>query len=249
MAQGGRRHGGGPVRTVQRLAMPPIGLPLPQIGLPLPPIGLPPLSSGFGPIIPFHDGEYPGSAFAAARAYRNEFRGPIVASPFFPTPFIVYVPQYIPVLVTESVTPAAREKDYRRRLTGSLLVDVHPNDVQVFVDGYYAGNPQDSRGLFALEPGPHNVEIIAPGYETVSFNVKIMADESITYRRVLTPANSAPTNSTPAPGAQQKASPAADKPVAKTFYLIPGCYLGDVPPKDARLPATCDVSRAVVYQP
>jgi hypothetical protein len=32
-----------------------------------------------------------------------------------------------------------------------------------------------------------------------------------------------------------------------TFYLIPGCYMGNVPPKEANLPATCDITRAVSF--
>jgi hypothetical protein len=30
-----------------------------------------------------------------------------------------------------------------------------------------------------------------------------------------------------------------------TFYFIPGCYAGNVPPKDAGLPATCDQTRVI----
>jgi hypothetical protein len=46
------------------------------------------------------------------------------------------------------------------------------------------------------------------------------------------------------------APPPPPVPVAhKTFYIIPGCYLGDVPPKDASLPSTCDVSKARAFQP
>ena len=50
----------------------------------------------------------------------------------------------------------------------------------------------------------------------------------------------------PAPDAAVKAPAAAKQP--ETFYLIPGCYMGNVPPKEANLPATCDVARAVSVQ-
>jgi hypothetical protein len=33
-----------------------------------------------------------------------------------------------------------------------------------------------------------------------------------------------------------------------TFYLVPGCYMGNVPPEEANLPATCDLARAVSFQ-
>jgi hypothetical protein len=49
------------------------------------------------------------------------------------------------------------------------------------------------------------------------------------------------------------AAPAAPPPTVpvthKAFYIIPGCYLGDVPPKDASLPPTCDVGNARTFQP
>jgi hypothetical protein len=48
------------------------------------------------------------------------------------------------------------------------------------------------------------------------------------------------------------APPAPPPPVPvthKTFYIIAGCYLGDVPPKDAGLPPTCDVAKTRTFQP
>jgi hypothetical protein len=36
----------------------------------------------------------------------------------------------------------------------------------------------------------------------------------------------------------------------RTLYVIPGCYVGNVPPKDvARLPANCDVTKVTTYVP
>ena len=53
------------------------------------------------------------------------------------------------------------------------------------------------------------------------------------------------------------ASPSASCPAVRVSAtqplcqnrVIPGCYLGDVAPKDAGLPATCDQSRAVTFRP
>lgn len=41
---------------------------------------------------------------------------------------------------------------------------------------------------------------------------------------------------------------AAASVTRKPFYFIPGCYLGDVPPEKAGLPATCDPGKVVVYR-
>jgi len=35
----------------------------------------------------------------------------------------------------------------------------------------------------------------------------------------------------------------------RTLYLIPGCYIGNVPPKDVKLPATCDLSKLTTFSP
>ena len=35
----------------------------------------------------------------------------------------------------------------------------------------------------------------------------------------------------------------------RTLYVIPGCYVGNVPPKDVRLPANCDLKRVTTYVP
>jgi PEGA domain-containing protein len=73
--------------------------------------------------------------------------------------------------------------------TGSLKLKVKPNDAQVYVDGYFAGLVDDFDGVFQklnLEVGPHHIEIHAPGYETLSFDVQIQFDETTTYRGELT---------------------------------------------------------------
>ena len=127
-----------------------------------------------------------------------------------------------------------------------LMLEIQPPVAQVFSDGYYIGIPEDFRfenvGA-VLEPGPHRIDLLARGYEPVSFDVNLTRGQSATFRHVLTPLVRAPQ---PAPDAVVKAPLAAKAPT--TFYLIPGCYMGNVPPKDANLPATCDVARAVTFQ-
>jgi hypothetical protein len=117
---------------------------------------------------------------------------------------------------------------------GSLILRVQPGSAQVWVDGYYVGSADDFDGsprTLALDAGPHTIELDEPAHETVRFEVKTVSNEPIIYRRALTRVSIA----VPAP------IPSTSTPV----FLIPGCYLGNVPPKDAGLPATCDLSRAV----
>ena len=68
---------------------------------------------------------------------------------------------------------------------GALRIVNAPPNAQVFVDGYYAGVVDEYDGVFQhlnLEIGPHRVEIEVPGYERLSFDVRIRPGETITYR-------------------------------------------------------------------
>ena len=35
----------------------------------------------------------------------------------------------------------------------------------------------------------------------------------------------------------------------RTVYVIPGCYVGNVPPKDVKLPAHCDLKKLTTFNP
>lgn len=222
--------------------LPAIGLPLPEIGLPLPEIGLPP-------------------AIDAHPRVRRDHPSRMIEAPTV----IYLVPGYYawgyPNRVHAFAPTAASRKassSHRKQkpVTGSLRLDVEPSSVlQVYVDGYYVGTPDDLNGELELEAGPHKIEIRAQGYEPLSFDVKIVAARSITYRGVLTPieAGRKPGTTAVTPhadpvqtGLKPDATTAPATPT--TFYLIPGCYVGNVPPKDARLPATCDQSRVITYK-
>ncbi len=162
---------------------------------------------------------------------------------------VVFVPYGVPVVerevviqrevVEEPAVPVMVEQPSVAR----LILDVHPPTAQVFADGYYIGIPEDFRfedGGAVLEPGPHRIDIVARDHEPVSFDVNLTRGQSATFRHILRPIMSAPQL------APDVAPPEKKQPM--TFYLIPGCYMGNVPPKDANLPATCDLTRAVSVQ-
>jgi hypothetical protein len=70
------------------------------------------------------------------------------------------------------------------RAYGSVRIVDAPRDAQVFVDGYYAGIVDDYDGVFQrlnLEIGPHRIEIEAPGFPRVAFDVRIEPGQTITY--------------------------------------------------------------------
>jgi len=68
---------------------------------------------------------------------------------------------------------------------GELRLNVSPRHAQVFVDGYYAGTVDDYDGAFQalkLESGAYRIELVAPGYEPLTFDVRLTPGQKITYR-------------------------------------------------------------------
>jgi hypothetical protein len=68
---------------------------------------------------------------------------------------------------------------------GELRLDVSPRHAQVYVDGYFAGTVDDFDGAFQgirLAPGAYRIDIVAPGYETQTFDVRITPGQKIRYR-------------------------------------------------------------------
>jgi hypothetical protein len=73
--------------------------------------------------------------------------------------------------------------------TGSIRLNVEPVRGDVYVDGYFAGVVDDFDGHFQhldLTAGPHHIEIIAPGYETLVVDVTIQPHHKLDYRGALT---------------------------------------------------------------
>jgi hypothetical protein len=215
--------------------LPPIGLPLPQIGLPHPPTGLPVVGSQ-----PTRNGGY------AAAPGRRKPHGSVL-------PVVYFLPVYgWPYVAADAKPTDADERAPRAAspgLAGRLRLDISPEgDHQVYVDGYYVGTPADAGGGLELEAGAHTLEISAPGYETLRVPISVASGRSITYRGVLTA--SVPPSPPPAAPAAAAPGPAPAGPAAPmTYYIIRGCYLGNVPPKDAGLPPGCDPDRAIAVTP
>jgi hypothetical protein len=79
---------------------------------------------------------------------------------------------------------------YPYRPYGGVRIDVPQRDAEVYLDGYFAGAVDNYDGTFQqlnLEPGPHKLEIRAPGFSTVAFEVNVEPGRTITYRTSLRP--------------------------------------------------------------
>jgi hypothetical protein len=76
------------------------------------------------------------------------------------------------------------------RPSGSVRLEIPQKDAEVYADGYFAGNVDNFDGRFHqlnLEPGPHRIEVRAPGFEPIAFDVNVEPGRSITYRATMRP--------------------------------------------------------------
>ncbi|MGH9345756.1 MAG: PEGA domain-containing protein [Vicinamibacterales bacterium] len=74
--------------------------------------------------------------------------------------------------------------------TGELRLQIVPRHAEVYVDGYFAGHVDNFDGTFQalrLEEGPYKIEVVAPGYEPLEFDIRILRGRKITYRGELRP--------------------------------------------------------------
>ncbi len=72
---------------------------------------------------------------------------------------------------------------------GGVQLDIDPRRAQVFVDGIYAGLVEDFSGYFhhlELPAGPHDISIVASGYEPLSVHLLVSPGATLTQRATLT---------------------------------------------------------------
>jgi hypothetical protein len=204
-------------------ALPPIGLPLPRIGLPLPAIGLtrPEPSPAVAP---------PRAPIAGRGHHPGRHRGPIFLVPVYAVPVVVQPVVVLPSAVDECAAGVCESSSERQPVRGRLHVDVEPRDAaRIYVDGNFMGGSSEGGGDLELEPGVHTLEIAADGHRSVHETVLVTAGSRLVYTAALEP--------NPPPRREPRT------PV--TFYFLPGCYAGDVPPAQVHLPAGCDPKKAV----
>ena len=124
--------------------------------------------------------------------------------------------------------------------TGRLLLSLHSGvDPQIFVDGYYVGLFSDVAGELILDAGAHTIQLHEEGFRDARVDVRIPLDGTITYDVALQPIEAAPL-----PSAAPASSPA---PAPTTIYVVPGCYIGNVPPQQVTLPAGCDGKGSITF--
>jgi hypothetical protein len=81
--------------------------------------------------------------------------------------------------------PTYPQSSYTSNDEGSLKLKIKPRDAEVYVDGYFVGVVDDFDGIFQklhIDSGAHRIEVRAPGYEPLTFDVRITPDHSTTYQ-------------------------------------------------------------------
>ncbi len=219
---------------------------LPPIGLGLPPIGLAP------PSMPPFKGH--GSRFDRFDRFdRGDHRSRFDFRKHAPTSVVYVLPPFYPDFFASSYSPAPGVMPIYDPAppplppppppppappppaSGWLRLNLEaPPGAQIFVDDYFVGTLEDLNSQLLLETGAHHIEIHAPGHRSLEFDVKVVTDRSITYEGTLERIAGIAPRLGPAPS---------------TIYFIPGCYLGNLPPQQASLPATCDIGKLSTYKP
>jgi len=74
---------------------------------------------------------------------------------------------------------------------GRVRITDAPKGAEVYSDGDYVGIADDFDGRFQqlnLEPGPHRLELRAPGFQTATVDVNVQPGQTIHYRASMQPA-------------------------------------------------------------
>jgi hypothetical protein len=73
---------------------------------------------------------------------------------------------------------------------GGVRLKIKPNTASVYVDGYYAGRVDDFDNIFQKLPlalGSHRIEVTAPGFRPLLFDLTVRDWNTMTYEAWLEP--------------------------------------------------------------
>jgi len=107
----------------------------------------------------------------------------------YPVPYAYAYPYPVPVY--GYAAPSAPVMVGPNSMTyGGVALEITPGDASVYVDGEYAGLVQDfdgTRQTLTLVNGRHRVDVSAPGYQPMSFDVDVYPGQIVPFRGDLQP--------------------------------------------------------------
>jgi hypothetical protein len=158
----------------------------------------------FRPRLSLGFGLWAGFPIAYYNSYYDPFYDPYYYDPYansYPYPAAGYpypaagYPAYPPSVDPSSTYPQAPyppqtgsvgvQPGQDPRNMGGVSFEITPTTAQVFVDGSYVGTAGEFGATtqpLGLTPGRHQIEIRAPGYRTMSFDVDIVAGQVVPYQ-------------------------------------------------------------------
>lgn len=162
----------------------------------------PRLSIGFGIHVGFpvpfpawaYAGPYPYPAPYAYPAYPAGYPAPYPYA--YPAPYPVPYPSPYPVpqppggYPTQAPPAGAVSVNPGTQAYGGVSLEITPADAEVYVDGGYAGRAGDfgpQAQPLTLAVGVHRIEVRAPGYRPLAFDVTISSGYVVPYQGVLQP--------------------------------------------------------------
>jgi hypothetical protein len=140
--------------------------------VPYPNAYLYPYPYGYAPLVPAY------AYGSLAPAYPDTTAAPIY--PPFDSSSITIVPS--PPAAPATTAPGG---------IGGVAFEITPPEAAVFVDGVYVGTAKDFSNMtppLSLAAGRHHFELRAQGYETLTFDVDVIASQVIPYQGELQPA-------------------------------------------------------------
>jgi hypothetical protein len=102
----------------------------------------------------------------------------------YPVPYSDYAYPY-PVPVYGYDTPREVIVGANSNAYGGITFEMTPYEADIYVDGTYAGHVSDFDGTqqpLTLTAGTHQIEVVAPGYQTLSFDANVQPGQVIPYR-------------------------------------------------------------------
>jgi len=149
-----------------------------------------PLAYSYGFYDPFWDGPY---AYAAPYPAPYPYADPYAYSGSDPSAAYPPASSPYPPAAAQSQYPPADQNSVNvepsQQNMGGLSFEITPATAQLFVDGRAAGTVGEftpTTQPLGLPAGRHQIEVQAPGYQTLTFDVDIVAGQVIPYQGTLT---------------------------------------------------------------